>query len=227
MENDFSVSFYETVVINDDFKKLIQSGNYEEFILKLMNKSKKLFRNNYEKVISQSHGECDFIDLKTLEKYDAKLPLTKEQGKWLGSRNSNFQKWIQSLIDDITEFSKIIKNRKWEEAIETLLLYQIMEKTIQKEPEDENIIFFIPFTIVPDSSGMVYNQFASDVLTFIYDTLVKKNIVGKRKIYVVYVGIEKEIVVRYMNIRGMREYFSDEELFGYIDYSVALDRDIL
>jgi len=224
MENDFGTPFYETVRINDEFKNIIKSGNYEELILKLMNKSTKLFPNNYERVISQSHGECDFIDLKTFEKYDAKLLLNKKQGNWLGSKNSNFEKWIQSMIDEIADYSEIIKDRKWDEEIEKLSLYQIMENTIKKEPEDENIIFFIPFTIVPDSSGMIFNQFVSDILTFIYDSLEKNNVIGKRKIYVLYVGIAKELIIRYMNKRGVREYFSNEELAEYIDYTVSLHK---
>ena len=127
MENDFGTPFYETVRINDEFKNIIKSGNYEELILKLMNKSTKLFPNNYERVISQSHGECDFIDLKTFEKYDAKLLLNKKQGNWLGSKNSNFEKWIQSMIDEIADYSEIIKDRKWDEEIEKIVLSAIDE----------------------------------------------------------------------------------------------------
>ena len=128
------------------------------------------------------------------------------------------------MIDEIADYSEIIKDRKWDEEIEKLSLYQIMENTIKKEPEDENIIFFIPFTIVPDSSGMIFNQFVSDILTFIYDSLEKNNVIGKRKIYVLYVGIAKELIIRYMNKRGVREYFSNEELAEYIDYTVSLHK---
>lgn len=225
MERFMGAIFNESVRVSDEFKKIIQGGAYEELILTLMNKSTKLFPNEYERVVCQSHGECDFIDLKTNKKYDAKLPITKEQGRWLGSKNSNFEKWIQSMIDEIAECGQMIMNRSWDECIENLSLYQIMEKTIKKEPEDENIIFFIPFTIVFDGSNMIYTQFGSDILTFIFDRLEKNNVIGKRDVYVLYVGTEKELVFRHMNTRYVREYFSNEVLAKYIDYSIELAKD--
>ena len=224
MQNNLGNLFYETVRISDEFKRIIQGGAYESLILNLMNKSEKLFPHKYKRVENQAHGECDFIDLETFEKYDAKIPFTKKQGAWIGSKNSDFEKWIQSMLDELVKYSDIVRRREWNEEISNLTLYKTMEKTIIKEPEDENIIFFIPFTIVQDSNDMIYNQFASDILTFIFDELERNNVVGNRKIYVIYVGMEKELVVRYMNHRGVREYFSNEELMSYIDYNVSLAR---
>lgn len=211
-----------SVTIGSEFQKIIQGGSYEKLILNLMNKSTKLFPNEYMKVDSQSHGECDFVDLKTSEKYDAKLVLTKKQGTWLGSRNSHIDKWVQNILDEITEYSKIIKNRTWDEDIENLLIYKIMEEKIKESQVDENIIFFLPFTIVPDSSDMIFSQFASDILTFVYDALEKNNVVGNRKIYFLYVGIANELVIRYMNKGGVREFFSNKELTKYIEYDISL-----
>ena len=76
------------VNILEGFKTIIKSGNYEKIILEIMNNSNKMFPNKYIHQHNQSHGECDFVDVVSGEKYDAKLPLCKAQGKLLGSNNA-------------------------------------------------------------------------------------------------------------------------------------------
>ena len=88
-------TIYTQVTIGEDFKKIIQSGNYEKLIYTLLNASTKLFPHNFEYVEQQAKGECDFIDKTNGRKYDAKLPFTRDQGKMIGSRNANFEKWLK------------------------------------------------------------------------------------------------------------------------------------
>ena len=86
-----NIQIYAT--IGESFKTLIKKDNYEKLIFELLKNSTKLFPNQYEHIATQSHGECDFLDLKTKEKYDAKLPITTKQGEWIGSNNGCFEKW--------------------------------------------------------------------------------------------------------------------------------------
>ena len=91
----------EQAIINDNFKELIRGGNYEKLIERLMNDSQKIFPNKYKHLEKQSKGECDFIDLSTNQKYDAKLLFSEKDGKLVGSRNSDFGEWMQIKLDEL------------------------------------------------------------------------------------------------------------------------------
>ena len=82
----------EQATINDNFKELIRGGNYEKLIEQLMNDSKKLFPNKYKHLEKQSKGECDFIDLSTNQKYDAKLLFSEKDGKLVFSQRKHLSK---------------------------------------------------------------------------------------------------------------------------------------
>ena len=79
----------KVATISDKLKTFIQSGNYEIYILRLMNQSKTVFPGEYDRHKVQSHSECDFYDVKTLEKYEAKLPFDKKEGELICRNNSN------------------------------------------------------------------------------------------------------------------------------------------
>ena len=80
-------SIYST--IHNDVKDIIKSGNYEKIILDLMNASKEIFPSRYTHLNNQAHGECDFVDVVTGEKFDAKIPIDKRQGQMIGSRKGD------------------------------------------------------------------------------------------------------------------------------------------
>ena len=46
---------------------------------------KKLFTH----LDNQAHGECDFVDVVTGEKFDAKIPIDKRQGQMISSRKGD------------------------------------------------------------------------------------------------------------------------------------------
>ena len=207
--------------ISNKFRLLIQSGNYEKLILDLLNKSIKLFPNQYEHIDSQANGECDFIDQKTKGKYDAKLPITKKQGRWIGSNNADFEKWISSMMDECAEFAQKIIQERGLHRVEELKLYTIMKNLVVNDKPDENIIFFFPFPVVYETSCGIFGQFASDILSNIYDTLNQNGVIGERKIYAIYPSIDNKIGIRLLNT-GVREWFSSELLDEYIKYDVCL-----
>ena len=208
--------------ISENFKTLIKKDNYENLIFELLKNSTKLFPNQYEHIATQSHGECDFIDLKTKDKYDAKLPITTEQGEWIGSNNHCFEKWLKSMINECYEYTeKRIKHRDSQINPENLILYKSIKDKIERDKADENIIFFFPYPIVKEASNEVHGQFALDILSSIFKDLEEKNIVKNRKIYAVYPTIDNKICIRLLNT-FVREWFSADILNNYIKYDFYL-----
>ena len=81
----------QKAVLSDDLKVFIQSGNYEPYILDLMNQSRIIFPSKYERNEVQSEGQCDFFDTETLEKYEAKLPFYKKEGELICRKDSTLK----------------------------------------------------------------------------------------------------------------------------------------
>lgn len=54
-----------------------------------MNASKEIFPSRYTHLDNQAHGECDFVDVVTGEKFDAKIPIDKRRGQMIGSRKGD------------------------------------------------------------------------------------------------------------------------------------------
>lgn len=209
--------------ISDNFKTLIKSGNYEKIILNLMNSSKKLFPNTYKHIMNQSHGECDFIDILTSKKFDAKLPFSKKEGKLIGSNNSDFSKWIELMINETNEFGKYIEKRG-QYNIENLTLYKTLKNRLENVSLDEDVIFFFPYPIVLDGSEMIFAQFAGDILSSIYNTLKNNDLIKNRTLYAIYPCLDNEIAIRCLNT-NIREYFKNSELKDYIDYEFSIAKE--
>lgn len=207
-----------TATFNNDFKKLISKTIYEPIILKLMNSSTKLFPNEYEYIENQSNGECDFRDKVTSQKFDAKLILTEKDGKSIGSDNHNYLKWLQSIFKINNEYKGYFEcSENFDVA--TSSLYKTMSRLLKKVKPDENVIFFIPYPIVLDEEGMVYHQFCDDILSIVFDTLRKNDLINKRMIYVIYPNFQNKIVLRCLNTY-VREYLEYDELQKYIKYDI-------
>ena len=220
MNNSFTIN--TEVSIFEEFKAIIKSGNYEKVILEIMNSSNRMFPSKYLHNQQQSHGECDFVDIETDEKYDAKLPFCKIQGKLLGSNSGDYKAWIKTMIAEVSEFDKLIKGRG-EIKAEELTLYRIIRDRLGAINSDENLILFFPFPIIDcDAPGSIYLQFASNILTVVYDALEKNELVKNRKIFAIYPCMYSHLAIRCLNKRAC-EYVSDGPLKKYIDYSISLE----
>ena len=214
------VSINVVAHISDNFSTLIRSDIYEHYLLNLMNQSKKIFPNNYEWNKQQSHGECDFFDTLTKQKYDAKLPLNKSQGKLIGSRNHDYCAWFKQMIDEEAEFENCIEGTQGLRNVDQLSLYKIMEQRLSSISADEHAIFFFPYPIVFDVEGAVHLQFASDLLSAIFSELRRNGLVEERMIYVIYPSADCKVVLRCLNTR-QREYLATTELDDYIVYELS------
>lgn len=202
--------------ISNDFKKLMKSGNYEKIILDLMNKSKNVFPSTYTNVKEQSHGECDFVDVKTSEKFDAKFPLNSKQGEIIGSDNGNVGAMPIELYAEAVEFSHCFNSK--DKKICDLQLYKIINGIITKSAIDENIILFIPYPIVMDFEGFPLIG-VQDILKKIYRELSTVNDLTKRDIFAIYVSFDNKVVLRNLKTDS-REYLPCPELNKYVNYTI-------
>ena len=214
-----------TVVdISQEFKNIIKSGNYEKVILEIMNSSKKIFNGKYKHNKEQSHGECDFVEMISKKKYDAKLPFNKKQGELLGSRKQDYNAWLVMMMNESSEFDNIAKTRGKVE-IENLLLYKTIKDRLSTVKQDENLILFFPFPIVTcDAPNSVLMQFSRNILTVVFNELENNGLVAGRQIYAIYPCMCNKLAIRHLNKR-ICEYVSGEPLKKYIDYNINISRE--
>ena len=210
--------------LSENFGQLINKDIIEPIIVSLMNQSQTVFPGKYHRVLSQSMGECDFVDISTGSKFESKLPLTKKQGALIGSRNHDYRKWMQSMNEIESEFSDCMNGTNGLVNIEKLELYQIMHQRLTTVEEDENVIFFFPYPIVLDAEDLATLAFCGDLLSYVFTELCKCGCVGSRDVYAIYPSIDSKVVLRRMKT-DMREYISYTELDHFVKYTHYLNQD--
>lgn len=180
-----------------------------------MNKSKVIFPGDYEMVQEQSNGECDYIDGKTNEKFDAKVPFEPKHMKMLAQGkkyNPDVRGWIETLKEEADEYTGFLVRNN---SISELKLYNIIKERVEKEREDENIVFFLPYPISVSVEGAVYAQFFANYFDDIFSQLKRDLNLGNRKIYVVYPSSEKnKFALKQIDV-CQTEYIICEELGRY------------
>ena len=214
----------EIAHISDDLRSFILKGNYEPYLLRMMNDSKIVFPGKYNRNEEQSAGQCDFFDVDTFEKFEAKLPFDKKEGKLIGTE-PDFVKWIRFMMDEAEEFGEKIVVHRGEYKIEELYLYKTLKKRLATVKQDENPIFFFPYPIVLDMEPIenvfpIY-QMCSDYLSYIFTALKSNDFVGNRKIYAIYPTSDSKIVLRCLN-NNVREYLFYDELKDVFHYQYIL-----
>lgn len=204
------------VTIDKSFRSLIQSQNYEKYVLTIINKSEAVFSDiEFTCIEDQSHGESDFVD-NSGQFYDAKLLFDKKQGALIGDPNNEITEWLQVMLDEKTEFGECIKNRGLS-FVPGTRLYKVMEARLASVKPEENAIFFIPFPIVDEYKGSIFLQFTTDFLQAVYQRLFDEGLVGDRKLYFIYPsGDPHEYVLR--DAERKREYITCEELDDFIEF---------
>ena len=213
------MSEYEVVAeYSKNIKELIQSGRYEKYIIEMMNLSKIVFPHTYSHIDKQSDGECDIVDDKTGEQYDAKLPFNKKIGRMIGSNNSDYLEWTKAMLNFSNEYSERFSKGRRIEDVEGIQLYNVMKRRLQDVKADEKAIFFFPFPVVL-SSGSVFEQFSLDALGTVYEALKQRGYV-KNDIFCIYPGMDKGYMIL-RNLRTLqREYFKYEKLNQFFTYDM-------
>ena len=208
-------SIYST--IHNDVKDIIKSGNYEKIIFDLMNASKEIFPSRYTHLNNQAHGECDFVDVVTGEKFDAKIPIDKRQGQMIGSRKGDAGALTTELHNEALEFQYCFVGDQKKPIIE-LNLFKKMKKNISKTKSDENVIFFIPYPIVFDFEGFPLIG-VSDLLKKIYRELSANTDISGKHLYAIYISFDRKMVLRNLET-DKREYLQFPEMQHYVDYNI-------
>ena len=211
----------QVATLSDELKVFIQSGNYESYILDLMNQSTLVFSSQYAANENQSNNECDFYDVKSFEKYEAKLPFDKKEGQLICSNNSNLKAWIEFMLDEEEEFGDKIIQQRGKYSVDSLRLYKTMEKRIKTVQDDENAVILFPYPITCDmegDGGVNMLHFCGDILSAIFLELVKNGIIGTRKIYVIYPSLDSKMVVRCLN-NNQREYICSPAMVRFFSYT--------
>lgn len=211
------ISLKQIISINKTFMQLINKNEYEKLVLELMNKSSKVFPNTYKKIEIQNNNQCDFVDVETNEKFEAKLFLTKKEGELIASNNRDYEKWLNIAFERIGEFSEFVEARG-SKPIENLTIYKIFELLLSKIEQDENMILLFLYPVTLDLEGSIVTFFGA-VLSTIYHDFNKKGMILNRKIYVIYPTIDNKMVVRLLN-SNQREYFIDNNFSEFLKYEL-------
>ena len=214
----------KVATISDDLKTLIQGGNYEKYILSLMNESKIIFPGTYVQNKDQSHNQCDFYDVETLEKFEAKLPFDKKEGELICSNNSNLKEWISFMMAEEEEFGDKIITHRGQYTIDCLQLYKTIEKRLKSVQQDENAIIFFPYPITfdfePVGDEVAIHQLVSDILSSIFRELKRNGVVGDKKVYTIYPTIDEKFALRCLN-DDRREYLVYDEMNKFFLYKFS------
>ena len=208
-------SIYST--IHNEVKDIIKSGNYEKIILDLMNASKEIFPSRYTHLDNQAHGECDFVDVVTGEKFDAKIPIDKRQGQMIGSRKGDVSALTTEFHNEALEFQYCFVGDQ-KKPITELNLFKKMKHNINKTKSDENVIFFIPYPIVIDFEDFPLIG-AFDLLKKIYRELSASTDISGKHLYAIYISFDRKIVLRNLET-DKREYLQFPEMHHYVDYNI-------
>lgn len=207
--------------ISERFSNLINKNEYEPRLCNLMNASQKVFPGSYEWITDQSSSECDFVELGTGKKFDAKLPFTRKYGKIIGSRNHDFKKWMELMHNAEAEFGEdIIATRG--NNVSSMEFYKIMDERLNTVQDDENVIFFFPYPIVLDGKDMAFFPFVTDFLGAIFNELRKRDKIKEREVFVIYPALDGEIVLRCLN-NDEREYILFPDFDEFITYTFTPD----
>ena len=210
----------KAISVSNDFRNLIKNGNYEKYVLLIIQASQEIFLGKQLHFVEkQSNGECDYIDQYGV-KYDAKLVFNKKQGALLGDSKNELDKWIEVMRNESIEFSHCIEKRDLS-LVRSTQLYAIMKDRIESTKEDENPILFIPFQLVDDCEDCLYLQMATDFFQAVYDKLVEDNIVKKRMVYFIYPSLEPEKYVL-RDTHRRREYVKCPALSQFIIFNADI-----
>lgn len=220
MEN-FEMKINNIMTVSHNLIDLFRNQEYENYVLYFMRESKRVFPGEYERVKEQSHGQCDFIEVNSNTKYDAKVPFIKNQLELLtdGKRHKpQIKEWIKILQNEASDYNPLqIRNNKDYDIAETQL-YKIIKEQILRDKDDEHIIFFLPYPISLSDSNSIFLQFCTDYLKAIYNRLVNDICLNGRKIFAIYPASKKNEFA----LRDLSTYFTEfiicDELEQYFSY---------
>jgi len=198
------ISSYKMIIKNPyEFRRFIQKGYYETYLLGILNKSK-IFNHELKPIVSQSNSEDDYREIITDKTYEATL-LNNEKiiNKIINSReffgNGEFEYWINNEIRD--EFLNCL-NRKLNK---------------------KRIIVFNIYPFIGTKTGGVTDYICQDIWDETIDliNILKPEIIRDKEVIVVsynrnnsfYIKRVLPNINRLENIKYVNDYLKDEYIF--------------
>ena len=216
--------YSKKICISPNIIELFQKNKYESMVLSIMNSSSTIFPEEYAWIKEQSHGECDYIGKTSKAKFDAKLPFLPQQIALLtdGKKHGpQIQKWLEEVHNECIEFQPLKIREDPAYTVKQTRLFEIMKKAVERDKDDENIIFFVPFPVVPTLHDPIFLDKTSNFLTKIFDELQEECDFSQRVIYVIHPSLEKNIMaLRNLNTREI-EYVKCNSLEQYLSYEIV------
>lgn len=206
--------------ISENIIDLFHKERYEPLILTIMNLSKVVFPEEYEYVENQSKGECDYLGKTSHNKYDAKLPFLPQQVELLtnGKKHGPLIKtWIKELYDEAFEYQPLKMREDPSFSVKDTKLYRILEKAVQQDSSEENLVFFFPFPVVPAIPHPLLD-ITSNFLTRIYSELNKDYDFTLRSLYVIHASqLRGVLTLRNLKTRETEHlpFSAFDEYFSY------------
>lgn len=206
-------------IIYDCYKDLLKKKIYEPIILKLMNLSEIVFRENYEYIESQSHRESDFVS-KSGVFYDAKLLFYDKQCQALAINEDNLYTFISELQREINEVYVAINKNEHSKLVESIFYKEMLDR-IERAEKFENIILFIPFACTLEVSSDLSSLLHRDIFFYIFKFLIEENskYLEEHNVYLIYPNCENYIIIKNLNDDTM-EFIMDDVLKKYIEFEI-------
>ena len=190
----------QIIILNNNYKDLINNKIYEPIILEIINSSEEIFGEKYEYINNdkQSNGESDYISLINRKKLDAKTIFPSSQCENLSlNQIKDFMNTIMLETTDI--FDSMMNNN--EQDLDSTILYKEFKKALENIKADENIVVFIPYPFTMEKEGTLSSIMCSDIFTQIILKFQEKNseYLTKHEVYLIYPNIENKIIIKNIN----------------------------
>ncbi len=199
--------------ITDKFRDLIKRQKYEEYVLLILNRSRIIMGDKrFERKKDQSHGECDYED-DYGNKYDAKLLIHETQGRLLGERKNEIEKYLNDIQKEEEVFYNYIAEENLDN-IHDIRLSQVMYERLLSLNSDENAVFFMPFPMVSDFEVSYTMSGTMDYIDVSFTELEDDKLVKEREIYFIYPSMDGKWVLR--DKQHNREFIEMPELDAII-----------
>lgn len=212
--NSISIQYF----IGNNYKDIIKSRNYESIILKIMNNSKFIFKDEYDQILEQSNNESDFKNKNKDEYFDAKILFENEICQNIDKKN--ISDWLLKFSQNTQEeYDALMSGSCEEDILEKIYktkLYIEFKDRIGKIKDGENCILFLPFPLTLEFEESLIVHFTSSIYHLVIRTMMKKekHFLKKNQVFIIYPNIENKIVLRRI-FDGVKVTYDIEFLSDY------------
>ena len=210
MEKEFNLLIY----IKDNYSDLLDHRIYEPILEKIMNDSKKVFPDTYERIIKQDRNQSDFVSKKG-KYYDAKLLFDQEQCSNIS--NSSMDDFISTLQKETDEIYNALQSKNHLKIMRSKLYSEVSDR-ISRANKKEDIVLFLPFAFTLEVPYL-YNTL--DIFSLIFKIIKKYNteLINGHEIYAIYPNYKNQIVLKNLT-KNKKEYLDKNYLSKYIKYDM-------